>query len=161
MPLWHQFPHYHLSVHCIKFFCQHMLLQWLFCSFERGIVIPTSDAVLMNLYTQTISYSPLLVTCFPPWNDIFKLWSMYLVKIIQLLPADVHPSAVSSQLNWCPHWFKWNSVSLKDEISFSVCVMFQLHSTTYAYSVLAVIVERATVGQISADEFVCTLSINI
>jgi len=47
----------------------------LFCTFERGIVIPTSDSDFMNFYTlQTISRSPLLCTrFFLPCSDIFKL----------------------------------------------------------------------------------------
>ena len=35
-------------------------------------------------------------------SDIFKLWSMYLPKIIQSLPADPHSSTASSRLNWHP-----------------------------------------------------------
>jgi len=35
------------------------------------------------------------------------------------------------------------------------------HGTKYAYSVLAVIVDRATVGQISEDEQMCAWNINI
>ena len=35
---------------------------------------------------------------FPPCSDIFKLWSKYLLKIIQSLPADPRNSAASNRL---------------------------------------------------------------
>ena len=58
-------------------------------SFE-GISLPSSLR----------SFSPNLGCFLLPCRDIFKLWSTYLLKIIQSLPADPHTSAASSRLKW-------------------------------------------------------------
>ena len=62
MPFWHQFTHFHiLSTPYMQFFLPiRVASATLFCAFERGILIPTSDSVFTNLYTlQTVSHSPL------------------------------------------------------------------------------------------------------
>lgn len=78
-------------------------------AYTRCTLWNRSHSVFLNLYTlQNISRTPHLFTrFFPPWSDIFKQWSTYFIKIMQLLPADVHTSAASSRLNWYPRLFKW------------------------------------------------------
>ena len=105
----------------------------LLCSFERGIVIPTSDSVFMNFCTLlTISRSPLFTRFFPPCSDIFQLWSTYLLQIIQGLTADAHTLAGdSSRLNCRPRRFKWtHPFSRRTKSGFCACAFtFQmLHS---------------------------------
>ena len=67
-----------------------------------------------------------------------KLWSTYLLKITQSLPADPRTSTASSRLNWPPHprrlkWtrpFRW-----KAKYGFCACaITFQTQSTTFSDS---------------------------
>jgi hypothetical protein len=79
------------------------------------------------------SRSPLVFTrFFLPCSDIFKLWSMYLLKIIHSLSTDPHSSAASNRLNWPPRWFKWTHPFLwKTKSGFCACaITFQTIYTT-------------------------------
>ena len=51
--------------------------------------------------------------------------------VSNITTADVHTSAVSSRLNWCPRWFKWTRpFRRKTKFGFCACaITFQKQST--------------------------------
>jgi hypothetical protein len=54
------------------------------------------------------------------------------IQLIQSLPADLHSSSASTQLNWLPHRFKWTRpFPWKTKSGFCACaIMFQMNFTS-------------------------------